>query len=64
MVSVDGGKLPFAFTLDALINSTGDTTCTGQLVFEGDIPIFIKPMVTGPLGNFFNALASRMKDIK
>ncbi|HET6990622.1 MAG TPA: hypothetical protein VFJ43_04825 [Bacteroidia bacterium] len=64
MVSVDDGKLPFAFTLDALINSSGDSSCTGQLVFEGDIPIFIRPMVTGPLGNFFNALAAKMKDIK
>lgn len=64
MVSVDGGKLPFAFTLDSVITSTGDSSCTGQLVFEGDIPIFIRPMVTGPLGNFFNALASKMKDIK
>lgn len=64
MVSVDGGKLPFAFTLDSIITATGDSSCTGQIVFNGDIPIFIKPMVTGPLGNFFNALASRMKDIK
>lgn len=64
MVSVDGGKLPFAFTLDSVITSTGENSCTGQLVFEGDIPLFIRPMVTGPLGNFFNALASKMKDIK
>lgn len=60
----DGGKLPFTFTLDALINSTGDNSCTGQLIFEADIPIFIRPMVTGPLGKFFNLLAQKMKDIK
>lgn len=64
MVSAEGAKLPFAFTLDAMINSTSDSTCTGQLIFEGDIPIFIKKMVTGPLEKFFNALASKMKDIK
>ena len=63
MVS-DGGKLPFAFTLDALVNSKTENSCTGQLIFEADIPIFIRPMVTGPLTNFFNALAKKMADIK
>ena len=63
MVS-DGGKLPFAFTLDALINQKTESSCTGQLIFEADIPIFIRPMVTGPLGKFFNALAQKMADIK
>ena len=58
------GKLPFTFTLDALINSTGENTCTGQLIFEGDIPMFIRPMVTGPLEKFFNSLAHKMKEIK
>jgi carbon monoxide dehydrogenase subunit G len=60
----DGGKLPFSFTLDALINSKTETSCTGQLIFEADIPIFIRPMVTGPLEKFFNALAKKMVDIK
>lgn len=64
IASVDGGKLPFAFTLDALINATGENTCTGQLIFNGDIPIFIRPMVTGPLEKFFNSLAHKMKEIK
>jgi hypothetical protein len=64
IASVDGGKLPFAFTLDALINSTGENTSTGQLIFNGDIPIFIRPMVSGPLEKFFNALAHKMKEIK
>lgn len=64
IASVDGGKLPFAFTLDALINATGENTCTGQLIFKGDIPIFIRPMVSGPLEKFFNSLAHKMKEIK
>jgi hypothetical protein len=64
IVSVDGGKLPFSFTLDALINSTGENSCTGQLIFNGDIPIFIRPMVKGPLEKFFNELAHKMKEIK
>ncbi len=60
----DGGKVPFTFTLDIAITPTGDSTCIGQLLFEADIPIFIKPMVTGPLTNFFNLLAHKMKEIK
>lgn len=64
MVSVEGGKLPFAFTLDAVLNVVNENSCIGQLIFEGDIPIFIRPMVTGPLEKFFNALAHKMKDIK
>ncbi len=60
----DGGKVPFSFTLDVLITSVDTSNCIGQLVFEGDIPIFIKPMVTGPLTNFFNLLAKKMADIK
>ncbi|MBI3509318.1 MAG: hypothetical protein HY064_01540 [Bacteroidetes bacterium] len=60
----DGGKIPFTFTLDSIIKKTGDNSCTGQLIFNGDIPIFIKPMVTGPLTNFFNVLSKKMADIK
>ncbi len=64
MISDEGGKLPFAFTLDSLINSTGASSCTGQLIFEAEIPIFVRKMVNGPLEKFFNALARKMADIK
>ncbi|GAB4134680.1 MAG: hypothetical protein Fur0041_08190 [Bacteroidia bacterium] len=59
----DGDKLPFQFTLDVLLKNTTDTSCTGQLIFEADIPIFLRPMIEGPLKNFFNLLAHKMKDI-
>lgn len=60
----DGGKVPFSFTLDVLITPLTDSNCTGQLIFDADIPIFLRPMVEGPLGNFFNLLAKKMADIK
>lgn len=60
----DGGKVPFSFTLDVLLTPLNDSNCTGQLVFDADIPIFLRPMVEGPLGNFFNLLAKKMADIK
>jgi carbon monoxide dehydrogenase subunit G len=60
----DGGKVPFSFTLDVLITAVDANNSIGQLVFDADIPIFLRPMVEGPLGNFFNLLAKRMADIK
>ncbi len=60
----DGGKVPFTFTLDVLITSVDANNSIGQLVFDADIPIFLRPMVTGPLTNFFNLLAKKMADIK
>lgn len=58
------GKVPFEFKLFVLITETGADTCTGQLVFESDMNAMIKMMVEKPLGNFFNMLAQKMKDIK
>lgn len=62
-IGSDGGKLPFSFTLDVLITANDDTSSVGQLVFDADIPIFLRPMVEGPLKNFFNMLAAKMADI-
>jgi hypothetical protein len=59
----DGGKLPFPFTLDVLLTKTSDANCKGQLIFEADIPIFLRPMVEKPLGHFFNLLAKKMGEI-
>lgn len=60
----DGGKVPFSFTLDVNLTSTDPESCVGQLIFNADIPIFLRPMVEGPLGNFFNLLAKKMADIR
>lgn len=58
------GKVPFDFTLLIAITKTGDNQCNGQLTFESDMNPMLKMMVEKPLGNFFNMLAQRMKDIK
>lgn len=60
----EGGKLPFGFTLDAIIKSTSESSSTVQLIFEADINMFLKPMVEPPLRNFFNMIAGKMKDLK
>ena len=58
------GKVPFEFQLFVLITEKGTNSCVGQLVFESDLNPMLKMMVVKPLGNFFNMLAHRMKDIK
>ncbi len=58
------GKVPFEFQLFVLIDEKGVNSSIGQLVFESDLNPMLKMMVVKPLGNFFNLLAQRMKDIK
>lgn len=58
------GKVPFEFKLFILITEKDAQNCTGQLVFESELNPMIKMMVEKPLGNFFNMLAAKMKDIK
>ncbi len=58
------GKVPFEFKLFVLLTETGANNCIGQLVFESELNMMMKMMVEKPLGNFFNMLAQKMKDIK
>ncbi|MGZ4034272.1 MAG: SRPBCC family protein [Bacteroidia bacterium] len=58
------GKVPFEFKLFVLLTEKDATNCVGQLTFESDMNMMIKMMVEKPLGNFFNMLAQKMKDIK
>lgn len=58
------GKVPFNFNLSVLINDAGENKSNGQLVFTADLNPMIRMMVEKPLGNFFNLLAKRMKDLQ
>lgn len=58
------GKVPFEFKLFVLLTEKDTTNCVGQLTFESDMNMMMKMMVEKPLGNFFNMLAQKMKDIK
>jgi hypothetical protein len=58
------GKVPFEFKLFVLLTEKDATNCIGQLTFESDMNPMIKMMVEKPLGNFFNMLAQKMKEIK
>jgi hypothetical protein len=61
---ISNGKVPFEFKLFVLITEKDGSNCVGQLTFESDMNPMIKMMVEKPLGNFFNMLAQKMKDIK
>ena len=58
------GKVPFEFKLFVLLDEKDANSCVGQLTFESDLNPMMKMMVAKPLGNFFNMLAQKMKDIK
>ncbi len=58
------GKVPFAFQLFIFITKKDENNSLGQLIFESDLNPMLKLMVVKPLGNFFNILAHKMKDIK
>jgi ribosome-associated toxin RatA of RatAB toxin-antitoxin module len=58
------GKVPFEFKLFVLLTEKDANNCTGQLTFESELNMMMKMMVEKPLGNFFNMLAQKMKDIK
>ncbi|MFL5765701.1 MAG: hypothetical protein ACJ77K_17275 [Bacteroidia bacterium] len=58
------GKVPFEFKLFVLITEKDADNCVGQLVFESDMNPMVRMMVEKPLGNFFNLLAQKMKEIK
>lgn len=58
------GKVPFEFKLFVFIEEKEADKCIGQLIFESDMNPMLKMMVEKPLGNFFNMLAQKMKEIK
>ncbi len=58
------GKVPFQFQLFVLLTPKDATNCIGQLVFESELNMMMKMMVEKPLGNFFNMLTQKMKEIK
>lgn len=53
------GKNPFDFTLTIYIKDQTDRV-DSYFVFEGDVNMFMKAMVTNPLKQFFNTLADNL----
>ena len=60
---VSNGKVPFEFTLNIPLTENSPTQTTGQIIFESDLNPMMAMMVEKPLKNFFNVLASQMKNV-
>ncbi|MES2588350.1 MAG: SRPBCC domain-containing protein [Bacteroidota bacterium] len=54
-----GEKVPFKFTLTVFFEDKGDKT-EGYLKFDGDVNMFLKMMIEGPLTHLFNTMADNL----
>jgi carbon monoxide dehydrogenase subunit G len=57
------GKNPFDFSLTVNIKKTGEETSEANLIFNANVNPFLAMMVEKPLGNFFNMLADKLKEL-
>lgn len=55
------GKIPFGFTLEALMTEKADEQCEAQFVMDADMNPFIAMMAEKPLKNFVDMLVPRLK---
>jgi len=60
IVIASHGKVPFAFTLTTVITEVDANKCTAVMTFEADLNPMMKMMVGGPMGKFFNYMASKL----
>lgn len=60
---VSDGKNPFEFTLNIYMTAVDASSCEAYLVFDGKMNPFLSTMVTKPLTNFFNMLATNLKEL-
>jgi carbon monoxide dehydrogenase subunit G len=57
------GKNPFDFSLTVNIKKTGEESSEANLIFNANVNPFLAMMVEKPLGNFFNMLADKLKEL-
>jgi len=55
------GKLPFDFTLVAIMHETSPQQSEVQLIIDSDMSQFIAMMAANPLKDFINALVNKLK---
>jgi carbon monoxide dehydrogenase subunit G len=55
-----GGKSPFPFKLDIQLSENVEET-KGQIVFDGEVNMFLKMMVEKPLTALFNVMSINLK---
>ena len=62
-VKIVSTKGALKFDLNCFIEKVNDDNCNTQLILEADLNPMMKMMVEKPLGNFFNLLVTKLKEI-
>jgi carbon monoxide dehydrogenase subunit G len=60
IVIASHGKVPFEFTLTTNITEVDGNKSNAVMTFEADLNPMMKMMVAGPMGKFFNYMASKL----
>lgn len=63
VVKIASTKGILKFNLNCLIEKSNDDKCTTQMLLEAELNPMMKMMVEKPLGNFFNRLTEKLKQI-
>lgn len=62
-VKIVSTKGVLKFDLNCLIEKVNDDKCNTQLILEADLNPMMKMMMEKPIGNFFNLLVTKLKEI-
>lgn len=57
-----GEKTPFPFKLNVNLIELDATQTEGNIVFDGEVNMFLKMMVEKPLSNLFNYMSRKLKE--
>jgi len=60
---VADGKNPIDYTLNCFIAQGSEDHSFAEIVFDADLNPFLKMVASGPLQNFVNMLAEKLKEI-
>ncbi len=54
-------KTPVKFTLKVNIVALSESSCTSNIIFEGDVNAMMKMMIEKPLNNLFTSMANKLE---
>lgn len=57
-----GDKTPFPFKLNVNLKELSATETEGNIVFDGEVNMFMKMLVEKPLGSLFNYMSRKLKE--
>lgn len=57
-----GEKSPFPFTLTVLLKEISASETEGYLLFDGEVNMFLKMLVEGPLTNLFDFMTNKLQE--